>query len=402
MTRALLFAAPAVLGLAAVELVMQPTASDRLEVALFFAISAGIVAGAAGWWSRWSRRIGHLGRAVLALAVASVLAVGAAVTAASGMMFIEAHDLQLLWIVLGFALILGIVFAATVSGPLTADLERIADTARRVGMGHLDARTEVRRRDEVGLVASALDEMATRLAELEADRRREQASREAFLTAIGHDLRTPLSALRAAVEALDDGVAVDRGRYLRSMREDIRALGGLVEDLFLLARIESGAFEPVTEPVDLSDLADEAIEALRPVARRRGVELQLRTPGHVQALGSTDTLSRVIRNLVDNAIRHSPPQGVVVVSVALNGSAVVEVVDEGVGFRPEFVPRAFESFSRDDQARARDGGGAGLGLAIARAFVEVHGGDIWAEPGPGGRVSFRVPTTAGLGGRLAG
>jgi signal transduction histidine kinase len=392
MRTSLAFVAAPLAGFAAAEVFMQPSASARGDLAIFFGVTAVVVALAAWWFARWTRRVSRLGRAVLALAVASVFGVGAAVTAASGLMFIEAHDLHLLWIVLGFALLLGVAFAAAVAQPLIGDLERIAETARKVGHGELEARTGVSRPDEVGVVAGALDEMSTQLAAVEAERLREHQARQAFLTAIGHDLRTPLSALRAAVEALEDGIVDDADRYLRSMREDVKALSVLVDDLFLLAKIEAGHFQLEPVPVDLSDLADEALESLRPVAARRHVELVLDTPGHVQALGGAETLSRVIRNLVENAIRHSPPEGKVLVRVGWNGSALVQVIDEGPGFRPDFVARAFDSFSRDDDARVRSRGGAGLGLAIARGFVQAHGGSIWADPGPGGRVSFRVPS----------
>jgi two-component system sensor histidine kinase BaeS len=145
-------------------------------------------------------------------------------------------------------------------------------------------------------------------------------------------------------------------------------------------------------PIDLSDLADEALEGLRPTAAGRGIDLVLETSGHVRALGGPEALARVIRNLVDNAIRHSPEGGRVTVRVEGNGAALVRVLDDGPGFHPDFLDRAFESFTRDDDARTRRAGGAGLGLAIARGFVQAHGGSIWADAGPGGRVTFRVPS----------
>jgi signal transduction histidine kinase len=143
--------------------------------------------------------------------------------------------------------------------------------------------------------------------------------------------------------------------------------------------------------VDVSELADETIEALRPAAARRNVQLALETEGRVRAVGGPEALGRVIRNLVDNAIRHSPAGGRVVVRVEGNGTALVRVIDDGPGFPDGFLERAFESFARGDEARTRHTGGAGLGLAIAQGFVRAHGGTIWADRGPGGRVSFRVP-----------
>jgi signal transduction histidine kinase len=282
-----------------------------------------------------------------------------------------------------------------VARPLTEDLQQIADTAERVGHGDLGARTGVTRPDEVGSVADALDIATARLAEVEEARGREHEARQAFLTAIGHDLRTPLSALRAAVEALQDGVASDLDRYLRAMHADVEVLTSLVDDLFLLARIEAGHLDLELTTVDLSELADEAIEAIRPVADRSGVTVHLETEGRVRALGGAGALSRVIRNLIDNAIQHSPPNGTVAVRVEGDGGALVRVTDSGPGFDADLVDRAFESFTRGDRARTRSTGGAGLGLAIARGFVEAHGGTIWADPGPGGQVAFWIPAPTG-------
>jgi signal transduction histidine kinase len=246
-------------------------------------------------------------------------------------------------------------------------------------------------------VARALDLTAERLARVEAERDREHDARRAFLRAIGHDLRTPLAALRAALEGVQDGVVGDPRRYLDSMQGDVEALSALVDDLFVLTRIESGQVDLDPSLVDLSDLADEALETLRPVADKRDVELVLHAKGHVEVVGGPAELSRVIRNLVDNAIRHCPAAGKVVVYVEENGSAEVRVSDDGPGFEARYVADAFVSFSRGDAARARAGGGSGLGLAIARGFVEAHGGTIWAEPGPGGRVGFRLPRAMGQG-----
>jgi signal transduction histidine kinase len=237
--------------------------------------------------------------------------------------------------------------------------------------------------------------MAAKLAAAEEDRERHEAARRHFLAAVGHDLRSPLAALRAAVEAMEDGLAPDPQRYLRSMRADLDAMSHLVDDLFLLATIEAGKLEFDREPLDLAELADESIEALQPVAAGKGVELRLAAEGRVTTVGGATAIGRVIRNLLHNAIRFSPAHSSVVVSVANGGAAATVVVaDEGPGFSAAMVDAAFDEFVTGDPARSRTGGGAGLGLAIARGLVAAHGGTIWAEPGPGGRVGFRLP--AGL------
>jgi two-component system sensor histidine kinase BaeS len=278
--------------------------------------------------------------------------------------------------------------------PLAADLGRIRGTAEEVTLGNLDVATGVERHDELGMAAGAIDEMVARLRDATAERDRQQAARREFLAAVGHDLRSPLAALRATVEALEDGLAPDPQRYLGSMRADVDAMSQLVDDLFLLSTIESGnlAFDRVH--VDVAELADESLEALQPVARKNGVELLLHAEGRVAADAGPAQIGRVIRNLVDNAIRYSPHGSQVTVEVADSDGPVVTVTDEGPGFPPGMLQKAFEGFVTGDPARSRAGGGAGLGLAIARGLVEAHGGSIWAEAGDGGKVVFALPSVS--------
>jgi two-component system sensor histidine kinase BaeS len=374
------------------EATMQPTMSTRAQFLGLVAASAALAWMAAWAFPKIAGRIRRIRFTIASLAVVALLLVAALFTVAAALMFISSHDLQLALTVLVIGLVLGSVFAIAVSEPLASDLERIGETAGRVAGGDLTARTGVARSDEVGRAAAALDDMAGRLSELETERQRQRDARQAFLTAIGHDLRTPLAALRAAVEALQDDVAADPDRFLRSMDRDLEALTALVDDLFLLTRIESGDLELEMMRIDLAELADDAVEALRPSAARHEVEVKVEAPDRVPAVGGPGALSRVIRNLVDNAIRHSPPHGHITVHVEGNGSPTVSVVDQGPGFESDFVTLAFESFSRGDAARARATGGAGLGLAIAQGFIAAHGGEIWADSGPGGRVTFRLPT----------
>jgi len=324
--------------------------------------------------------------------ISFLIVAGTAVLAAQEM-FLSSHDLQLLLVVLGFGFVASFGFAYAVSHPLTADLRQIAAAAQQVASGDFEATTAVARADEVGSLAGAFDAMAADLNNAEGRREADEASRREFLTAVGHDLRSPLGSLQAAVEALQDGVARDTERYLRSMERDIAALHRLVDDVFLLARLEAGAVEMNLQPVDVTEVADEAIEVLQPTARRLGVRVELEAPGSITTVTASEALGRVLRNLIDNAIRHSA--GHVTVSVGAGDYVLVRVTDDGEGFPASFVERAFDSFSRADAARTRDGGGTGLGLAIAHRFVTALGGDIRVEPGPGGTVEFQLPASSG-------
>ncbi len=389
---ALSLIAVVVLGIAAFEVTMQPSGSERAQLLLVFGIMAASIAILAGLLARQLPRLRSLRVAVVALAVAAAVVVGVSAAVSARLMFLSVHDLNLLLVALGFGVGLGVVLAVAIADPLAGDLRRIRDTADRVAAGDLEARTGVDRPDEVGAAAAAIDGMVVQLAEAEEERIRSEESRRHFLAALGHDLRTPLAALRATVEALEDGLAPDPARYLRAMQSDLDAMSHLVDDLFLLATIEAGKLEVPREPVDLAELADDSIEALQPVAGRKDVRLRLETDGGVTVLGGPAALGRVIRNLVDNAIRHAPADSDVVVRVSNGAGALVEVEDAGPGFPPELLDNVFEGFVTGDPARARAAGGAGLGLAIAHGVVTAHGGEIWAAPGPGGRVAFRLPS----------
>lgn len=371
------------------EVTMQPSAAERNRLGLVFLALALVAALAVLLLPRWSNRARSLRFSIIAVGMTSFLIVAGTAVVAAREMFFSSHDLQLLLVVLGFGLVASFGFAFAVSRPITSDLRQIADAAQKVAAGNFNATTAVARSDEVGDLALAFDAMAADLRAAAAQRTAEDQARREFFTAVGHDLRSPLGSLQAAVEALDDGVAPDPERYLHSMQRDIAALHRLVDDIFLLARLEAGDVELDLQPVDVTEIADEAIEVLRPTAHRLGIDVELSAPGSITANTAPDALGRVMRNLLDNAVRHAESR--VVVSVAASGMLVVRVTDDGPGFPPDFVARAFDRFTRADSARTRDGSGTGLGLAIAHRFITGLHGAIRAEPGPGGAVEFSLP-----------
>jgi signal transduction histidine kinase len=178
-------------------------------------------------------------------------------------------------------------------------------------------------------------------------------------------------------------------------------IGSLVDDLFLLARAQAGDVAVEFVLTDITEVADETLEVMKPVADKRNVKLVLTAQDRVVIETAESAVGRVLRNVVDNAVRHSPSNSTVTIAVDSDpfdtGTALVTVTDEGDGFDVEFAKRAFESFTRSDSARTREGGGAGLGLAIARALVEVLGGRIWIEPGSAGVVKMSLPATRAAG-----
>lgn len=347
---------------------------------------------AAGFGLRWvSTRSRSLVHQVLAVTLAS-LAIGAAgAVVLARLMVLDENELGTVLGVLGTTAVLATLLVILASKPLGRDMGRLEATVRSIEAGDRSVRAGVDRADELGHVARALDELTERLERLESEREHYEAERTAMLSSVSHDLRTPLAALQVSVEAIADGIAPDPDRYLRSMKRDIQAISSLVDDLFLLARIEHGDLELRPEAFDLAEIADEAIEALAPVAASRELQLELAADARVPAAGNPTAIGRVIRNLIDNAIRHAPDGSIIVVAVSLDEGPMVRVVDQGPGFPTGFEVEAFEHFTRADESRSRNTGGAGLGLAIARGLVEAHGGRIWIEQSTGGEVAFALP-----------
>jgi signal transduction histidine kinase len=235
--------------------------------------------------------------------------------------------------------------------------------------------------------------LAVRLAMEERSRREIEGARRQLVAAASHDLRTPLASLRLLVESIDDGVATGetRDRYLKEIRTHVGVLSDLIDDLFELSRIEAGDISWTMRQVKLRDLIGDTVAAMRAPAAERGVSLAAELPtSELIASANAEKVQRVLFNLIQNAIRHTPADGSVTVRArSAAGGVEVEVADNGEGIPAGDGERVFEAFYRGDAARGEEG--AGLGLAISRAIVEAHGGKIWFEDGaPGTRVHFTL------------
>ncbi|RZS40902.1 phospho-acceptor domain-containing protein [Herbihabitans rhizosphaerae] len=230
-----------------------------------------------------------------------------------------------------------------------------------------------------------------------------EASRRELVAWISHDLRTPLAGIRAMAEALADGV-VSQPREVASYAHQIggqtRRLSGMVDDLFELSRITAGALRLTMSAVPLQDVVSDALASQTPVAQRKRVHLTAQAQAWPVVLGSDPELARVVRNLVSNAIRHTPPDGTVAVAVGVDGADAVIAVDDACGgIPPGEIDRVFDVAYRGSAARSPNQGdqpaGGGLGLAIAKGLVEAHRGKIAAaNHGPGCRFEVRLPLAA--------
>ena len=342
-------------GLAAALAAAAGAGIPGVDAAQLVVLSFG-VALAAYLLGRWAMRR-HRNPVIVALIPIGSFGVGALAAAQS--MFVSAHDLSALVVVVAGAGTAGVLGALALAGELAV--------ARR---------------------------------EAEAAIERERAiedSRRQLVAWVSHDLRTPLAGIQAMVEALDDGVVsepADVRAYYGRLSAEATRLGRLVDDLFELSRIEASALDLDLEAISLDDLVSEAVASASVRAEAKGVRVEGDTavePAVVE--GSPRELSRVIQNLLDNAIRHTPAGGAVRVGAAREGRPVeVSVTDACGGIPAHDLDRVFDLAYRGDAARTPGGGGAGLGLAIARGFVEAHRGDIAVHnEGDGCRFTVRLP-----------
>jgi signal transduction histidine kinase len=325
---------------------------------------------------------------VVALANLAVLAMD---------MVVSGDDAKRLAILLVYALGAGVAVAVALSRTIGPSFRRLKDTAIALGEGDLDARVgDLGSGPELETLAGTLDEMAGRLQAAEAHRIKIEAMRRDLITAVSHDLRTPLASLRAMVEAIDDGVVDDPPsviRYAAEMRGSVEQLSTMVDDLFELTQLDAGAIERETKVARLDEIVRSAMASVEPQmnAKRLSVEADL---GPAAEVTCSPRMTRVLQNLLMNAVRHTPTDGAVRLSARRNGQLLeVSVEDSGEGIAPQDLDRVFEPFYRGDPARS--GLGAGLGLALAKRIVEALGGRISAENAltHGARFAVVLPLT---------
>ena len=314
------------------------------------------------------------------------------------LMFISGHDLALLAGLLAFSLGISVFAASAITEPVVRSLRTLGAAVAEISAGDLKTRVPVESVDEVGHLASLINTMAAQL-EASSDKEKEliQSSRE-LVSAVSHDLRTPLASIRVMLESLVDGVVDDQqtaDRYLRNTLSEVEYLGRLVDDLFEIARLDAGLLQLHIEDASVQDLIFDTLESMLAQARAEDVNLEGWVQGEISPLVmDMPRVQRVLYNLVQNSIRHTPRDGSIFISASDTGDEVELVVsDTGDGVPEQDKGRLFDRVYRTDPSRSRSSGGAGLGLSIAKGIVEAHGGRIWFESvvGEGSRFSFTIP-----------
>jgi two-component system sensor histidine kinase SaeS len=378
---------------------MQAPADDLRDLVLFL-LTSSLPSLLVGYlvFSLGRRRLHSIRyKTLLAYSLGVVIAV-INIYVTSRLMFVSQHDFLLLGLLLIFAGILSASFGYLLAVGMTRSLDLLRARAHQLAAGDFSARANLTELDELADVADAFNRMADELEQAFARQKELEQARRDLVVAISHDLRTPLASIQAMTEALADGVVTEPEtvqRYYATMRSQIENLAGLINDLFELAQLDTGQVQLRVEPVNLNDLLSDVLETMQVHARAKGVSLKgVFSQDAPTIKAELAKIQRVLYNLVQNAIRHTPASG----SVCLAARAVpegiqVDVIDTGEGIPPEDLRHVFDQFFRGDRSRSRETGGAGLGLAIARRIIEAHHGRIWVESqvGQGACFSFILP-----------
>jgi len=385
-----------------VNFVMSPPASDLMYLVIYLSLTSlgsavfGFVSNRMGWWRR-------LPRLSYALIMGYILAGGLTlfnVWVTARLMFLNQHDLALGSLLLIFAGGISVAFGYFLSNAITQALGDLLQGAEQLSQGDFSVRVPVSGHDEVAQLAAAFNQMATRLEKAaEAERSLDEARRNLVAWA-SHDLRTPLTSIRVMIDALADGVVTDPEtvtRYLRQSQSEIDRMSKLIDDIFELAQLDAGYQDLNFEWITLSDMVSDTLESFAARAEAHNLFLEGRVDPDVDPIfAAPDKLSRILDNLIGNALRHTPEAG----KIKLHATIVDEftqivIEDNGEGISPKDLPHVFDRFYRGEKSRSRqiEDRGVGLGLAIVKGLVDAHGGDIYveSEPRQGTRFWFTLP-----------
>lgn len=351
---------------------------------------------------------------VLVLVFAALLSVVLSMVGASWLMFISEHDLAVAVNVAAISSVVSLALVAGLGAVVVRNARALSRAARRIGAGE--------RVDAVGAQSSAeltalADELVATSAKLAESREREhriEESRRELVAWIAHDLRTPLSGIMSMAEALEDELAADPQRYYRQMREQVSRLSAMVDDLFELSKIDSGALQLSLEEVSLYDVISDTVADLRPVSQGRDIRIESDLGGEVLVRADPRELSRAVSNLLLNAIQHTPPRSPITVAASVvDHRASVAVIDAGGGIDEADLPRVFDPGWRGMSARTPQppgatavhplrSSGAGLGLAIVRGIAAAHQGEVTVRNVPGGcRFDLILPRAGAREGSFA-
>jgi signal transduction histidine kinase len=288
---------------------------------------------------------------------------------------------------LAAALAIGFVVFRSITRPI----DQLTQAAQSLSQGDLSTRVQVDDHptrlgtDEISDLGSAFNTMADNLEQAEQLRRDMTAD-------VAHELRTPLSVIRANLEAMIDGVYPADTDHIHTTLDQVNLLSRLIEDLRTLALAEAGQLQLVKRPSDVTKLISSSLASFETQAQAQQIDLRLNVPTHLSAIEiDPDRIQQALAILIANALRYTPAHGSIEVNAQQsNNGILIDVIDNGAGIPAEDLPHVFERFYRADKSRSRAGGGSGLGLAIAKSIIEAHAGTIQASSKLGRGTTMRI------------
>lgn len=396
-------AAALVVAIALMVLLLNPPMNDLVFLGTLLAITSagsaiiGYLSHHFGWWRRFRSL-------TISMTMGYVLAAGLTflnIWVTARLMFINEHDLFLGSVLLVFAGVISVGLGYFLANSITQSIKSLVIGAEDISNGQFDTRVPVQGKDEIAQLSRAFNDMAARLEQAKEKEESLEQMRRDLVAGASHDLRTPLAALRVMLEALSDGVVKDDAtvtRYLDQSKSEIARMSVMIDDLFELAQMDAGYGELYGEDSSLNDLISDTLESFTVLADSKQIALSGQVDEGVDPVWmALDKIGRVLNNLVENALRHTPNSGQVEIKAELSDTIVrVVVMDTGEGIASEDLPHVFDRFYRAEKSRTRAGfekGGSGLGLAIAKGIIEAHGGEMGVEsqPGQGATFWFTLP-----------
>jgi len=287
------------------------------------------------------------------------------------------------------AIIVAVVVTIIISRRISNPVRALTFAARQLEAGDFSHRVQVKDKGEIGELATTFNSMSASLEQAE-------LLRKNMVADVAHELRTPVSHIQGELEAIGDGLITPDVHTFSSIYEEALLLSRLIDDLQELTLAEAGKLTLFRQEADVLQVARKSVDAARIKATTKGIIMAVELPNKLPHCDIDEQrIGQVIRNLLDNAITHTPEGGTITMAAnQLNGNVEISVADTGEGISAADLPNIFERFYRADKSRARATGGSGLGLTIARRLVEAHGGKIGveSEPGKGSRFFFTIPT----------
>ena len=317
------------------------------------------------------------------------------------LMFINMHDLILTAALLVFGGLTAVVFGLFIASNISRKIQLISSAIEQVAGGNLNTQVKATGNDEFSKLAEMLNWMVDNLQEVEQEKQMIEQTRRDLVAWISHDLRTPLTAIQASLEAIADGIVTDEETtksYINNSLSELEHLRVLIDDLFAIAQLDAGHMSLNFVKASLSDLISDIVASMNVRANNRKITIHGDIQPDIDPVTiAPDKMQRVLYNLIDNALRHTPPEGQITIRAYPKTDQIrVDVHNTGSQISVEHLPHIFEKFYRGETARhqGKDGHrGTGLGLAIARGFVEAHQGKIWVDSpeNRGTSFSFSIP-----------